>query len=48
VGISSRHTLALINRGGASFADVEQLEQEIAAGVEAKFGVRLQREPVVL
>ncbi len=48
VGISSRHTLALTNRGGATFADVERLEREIVAGVEAKFGVRLEREPVVV
>ncbi|WP_327333645.1 UDP-N-acetylmuramate dehydrogenase [Bryocella elongata] len=48
VGISSRHTLALINRGGATFADVERFEQRIRATVEAKFGVTLTREPVVL
>lgn len=48
VRISSKHTLALTNRGGARFADVEALEQEIVAGVLAKFGVRLEREPVVL
>jgi UDP-N-acetylmuramate dehydrogenase len=48
VRISSRHTLALINRGGATFVDVERMEREIVAGVEAKFGVRLEREPVVV
>jgi UDP-N-acetylmuramate dehydrogenase len=48
VGISSRHTLALINRGGAKFADVERLEGEIVASVKDKFGVGLEREPVVL
>jgi UDP-N-acetylmuramate dehydrogenase len=48
VGISTQHTLALINRGGATFADVQQMEREIVAGVEAKFGVRLEREPVVV
>jgi UDP-N-acetylmuramate dehydrogenase len=47
-GISTRHTLALTNRGGATFADVEHLEREIIAGVVARFGVRLEREPVVL
>ena len=47
-GISTRHTLALTNRGGATFADVERLEHEIIAGVESRFGVRLEREPVVL
>jgi UDP-N-acetylmuramate dehydrogenase len=48
VGISSRHTLALVNRGGATFADVERMQHEIVERVRAKFGVELQREPVVL
>lgn len=48
VGISSKHTLALVNRGGATFADVMRMQEEIVAGVEKKFGVRLEREPVVL
>jgi len=48
VGISSRHTLALVNRGGATFADVEKLEWEIVAKVWEHFGVGLVREPVVL
>jgi UDP-N-acetylmuramate dehydrogenase len=48
VGISSRHTLALVNRGGASAAEVLALSEEIAAKVEEKFGVRLEREPVLL
>jgi len=47
-GISTRHTLALTNRGGATFADVERLQEEIVAGVELRFGVRLEREPVLL
>ena len=48
VRISSKHTLALTNRGGATFADVVAMQDEIVAGVWAKFGVRLEREPVVL
>jgi UDP-N-acetylmuramate dehydrogenase len=47
-GISSRHTLALVNRGGASASEVLALSQKIAARVEEKFGVRLEREPVYL
>ena len=47
-GISSRHTLALINRGGATAADIERLQARIQAGVRAKFGVELEREPVKL
>jgi UDP-N-acetylmuramate dehydrogenase len=48
VRVSSRHTLALTNRGGASFADVARMEREIVGGVEGRFGVRLEREPVLL
>jgi len=48
VRISSRHTLALTNRGGATFADIEALESEIVEGVRARFGITLHREPVVL
>ncbi len=48
VGISSRHTLALVNRGGAHFADLAALQAEITATVAATFGVVLEREPVLL
>ena len=48
VRISSRHTLALTNRGGARFEDVMRMQEEIVVGVEGKFGVRLEREPVVM
>jgi UDP-N-acetylmuramate dehydrogenase len=47
-GISSRHTLALINRGGAKAVDIERLQDRIQDGVRAKFGVGLEREPVKL
>lgn len=48
VRISSKHTLALTNHGGATFADVLAMQDEIVAGVFEKFGVKLEREPVVL
>jgi UDP-N-acetylmuramate dehydrogenase len=47
-GISSRHTLALINRGGATAADIERLQDRIQAGVRGRFGLGLEREPVKL
>jgi len=47
-GISTRHTLALTNRGGATFADVERLQDEIVRGVLARFGITLEREPVLV
>ena len=47
-GISSRHTLALINRGGATAAEILALADEIAAAVQARFGIQLEKEPVLL
>ncbi len=47
-GISSRHTLALINRGNATFADIERLQNCIIATVRERFGITLEREPVLL
>jgi UDP-N-acetylmuramate dehydrogenase len=47
-GISSRHTLALVNRGGATAAEVFELSEDIVARVHARFGVWLQREPVLV
>lgn len=44
--ISSRHTLALVNRGGATAADILALAEEIRQGVAARFGVELEMEPV--
>jgi UDP-N-acetylmuramate dehydrogenase len=47
-GISSRHTLALVNRGGATAQDIVALRNSILAGVEEKFRIRLEPEPVWL
>lgn len=47
-GLSTKHALALTNRGGARCADILALEEEIRRGVEARFGVLLEREPVFL
>jgi UDP-N-acetylmuramate dehydrogenase len=47
-GISSKHTLALINRGEATTAELLALARELAAGVKAKFGVELRPEPVLI
>jgi UDP-N-acetylmuramate dehydrogenase len=46
--ISSRHTLALVNRGGASAAEILALAGQITAAVEERFGIRLEMEPVML
>lgn len=44
-GISSKHTLALINRGGASASDVVALARELRDAVRSTFGVALIPEP---
>ena len=46
VGISRRHALALVNRGGATAAEVVALKNEIQARVRDEFGIELQTEPV--
>jgi UDP-N-acetylmuramate dehydrogenase len=47
-GISTKHTLALINRGEATTAELMALAREIGAGVQATFGVALAPEPVLV
>lgn len=47
-GISTRHTLALVNRGGATAAEILALARQIAARVEERFGIRLEMEPVLI
>ena len=45
-GISSKHTLALINRGGAMQHDIARLRDHIIATVRSRFGIELEQEPV--
>jgi UDP-N-acetylmuramate dehydrogenase len=47
-GISSRHALAIVNRGGATAADVLALKEQIQHRVEEIWGVRLEPEPVMV
>ena len=47
-GVSSRHTLALVNLGGASAAEILNLAGKIVAAVEARFGIHLEMEPVMV
>ncbi|MEO8647716.1 MAG: UDP-N-acetylmuramate dehydrogenase [Acidobacteriota bacterium] len=44
-GISQNHSLALINLGDASAADMLELARAIQAGVKAKFDIDLMPEP---
>lgn len=48
VGVSDLHALVLVNHGGASLADLEQLSARIIETVWRDCGVRLQPEPLVL
>ncbi len=45
-GISRRHALAIINRGGATAGDILALKNEIQSRVQVEFGIELQPEPV--
>ncbi|HXG85927.1 MAG TPA: UDP-N-acetylmuramate dehydrogenase, partial [Pyrinomonadaceae bacterium] len=45
-GISSNHTLAIVNSGSAKAIDVLALKEEIQRKVKEKFGIDLKPEPV--
>ncbi|MFE2507224.1 UDP-N-acetylmuramate dehydrogenase [Streptomyces naganishii] len=46
--ISTKHTLALTNRGGATTEDLLALAREVVAGVRETFGITLVNEPVTV
>ncbi|HVD27342.1 MAG TPA: UDP-N-acetylmuramate dehydrogenase [Mycobacteriales bacterium] len=46
--VSTKHTLALTNRGGATTADLLALAREIRTAVHDRFGVTLVPEPVLV
>ena len=48
VGISSKHALAIVNRGGATAADVLALKEQIQTRVEEIWGIHLEPEPVMV
>ena len=47
VGISTRHALALVNHGGTT-TELLALAESIERAVHERFGIRLEREPVVV
>ena len=47
VRVSTRHTLALTNRGGGTTAQLLDLARDVRDRVETAFGVRLVPEPVL-
>jgi UDP-N-acetylmuramate dehydrogenase len=48
VAISSKHTLALTNRGGGTTTALLDLAREIRDGVQNRFGIVLHPEPVLI
>jgi UDP-N-acetylmuramate dehydrogenase len=48
IAISSKHTLALTNRGAGTTAELLALAREIAGGVRERFGVSLEPEPTLV
>jgi UDP-N-acetylmuramate dehydrogenase len=48
VTLSTKHTLALTNRGGATTEELLALAREIRAGVRSAYGIELVNEPVLV
>jgi UDP-N-acetylmuramate dehydrogenase len=48
VGLSKKHTLALVNRGGATTTELVAFAAHIRDGVRARFGVTLDVEPALV
>ena len=48
VGLSTRHTLAIVNRGGATAAEVVAFATRLRETVRDRFGVALAPEPVLV
>jgi len=47
-GLSSKHVLAIVNRGGATAAEIVALRNAVIEGVRVRTGIRLEQEPVLL
>jgi UDP-N-acetylmuramate dehydrogenase len=47
-GLSSKHVLAIVNRGGSTAAEIVALRDAVIEGVFAHTAVRLEQEPVML
>ena len=47
-GVSRKHALALVNRGGATSGELLLVARAIRDGVRARFGIALEPEPVLV
>jgi UDP-N-acetylmuramate dehydrogenase len=47
-GISTKHTLALVNLGGATASEIVALRDAVIHKVEERFAIQLEQEPVML
>lgn len=47
-GLSTKHVLAIINRGGATASEILALRDSILDAVQARIAIRLEQEPVML
>ncbi len=47
-GISTKHSLAIINAGGATAAEIIEIKNKIQLGVKEKFGIDLLPEPIFI
>lgn len=48
IGLSSKHALALVNRGGGTTAELLEVARSVRDGVRARFGIELVNEPVIV
>jgi UDP-N-acetylmuramate dehydrogenase len=48
VGLSTRHALAIVNKGGATAAEIVAFARRVRRGVGERFGVALAPEPVLV
>lgn len=48
IGVSRKHTLALVHRGGGSTAELLALARRLRDGVRDRFGVTLEPEPILV
>ncbi|WDF32713.1 UDP-N-acetylmuramate dehydrogenase [Arthrobacter agilis] len=46
--LSTKHTLAVTNRGGASTSDLLSVARLVRDGVDQRFGIRLEAEPLLV